>query len=323
MKLKDLCKKRKIPKMQRFSTETPLLVPSFSSNISFFEKKIELQELYDNIKESTPYTSLISAYDLYHEKLKYESIFYSDLTFIDSGNYEYLNQDKDEMLWNSDLYFEVLSKLKPTSTISIISFDKYCSYKEQLKIANETFHMYPDSIHDFLLKPENSPKDVNELIWNFQDIKEHIEVIGNFDIIGITEKDLGFTLYERCQNLIVLRCLLDPETPIHIFGCDDPQTILIYNLLEGDIFDGTSWTRFYFWRGYAMYLKHFSLISSTWTDRVGYNNIRAITKNLDQMRRFQSNLHQFINTNNFDLINFSNKIIHNVKIFLNELGVEY
>ena len=69
-----------------------------------------------------------------------------------------------------------------------------------------------------------------------------------------------------------------------------------------EAFDGTSWTRFYFWRGYAMYLKHYSLISSSWTDRMGYNNIRAITKNLDQIRRFQSNLHQFINTNDFDLI---------------------
>ena len=309
--------------MWRFSTETPLLVPSFSSNISFFEKKIELQELYDNIKECTPFTSLISSYDLYHGKLSYDKLFYSDLTFIDSGNYEYLNQEKNILEWTLDLYFEVLDKLEPTSTISIISFDKYSLYKEQLKIANEIFDRYPDSIYDFLLKPENNPKDVNELIWNFEELKGIIEEIRNFDIIGITEKDLGFTLYERCQNLIVLRSLLGSEKPIHIFGCDDPQTVLLYNLLGGDIFDGTSWTRFYFWRGYAIYLKHYSLISSSWTNRIGYNNIMAITKNLDQMRRFQSNLHQFINTNNFDLINFSKNIIHNVKNILNELGVEY
>ena len=72
-----------------------------------------------------------------------------------------------------------------------------------------------------------------------------------------------------------------------------------------------------------MYLKHYSLISSSWTDRIGYNNIEAIKENLNQMRRFQSNLHQFINTNNFDLLKFSKKIIHNVKNMLNELGVEY
>ncbi len=309
--------------MWRFSTETPLLVPSFSSNISFFEKKIELQELYDNLKESTIFTSLFSAYDLYHKKLSYDKLCFSDLTFIDSGNYEYLNQENNELEWTKDLYFEVLDKLDPTSTISIISFDKYSSYKEQLKIAKEIYDRYPDSIQDFLLKPEKNPKDVNELIWNFEELKGIIEEIGNFDIIGITEKDLGFSLFERCHNLIVLRSLLGPEKPIHIFGCDDPQTVLLYNFLGGDIFDGTSWTRFYFWRGYAMYLKHYSLISSSWTDRIGYNNIKAIKENLDQMRRFQSNLHQFINTNNFDLLKFSKKIIHNVKNMLNELGVEY
>ena len=309
--------------MWRFSTETPIIVPSFSSNITFFENKIKLQELYDNIKESTPYTSLISAYDLFHGKLRYDSIFYSDLTFIDSGNYEYLNQGKEKLDWNLDLYIKALDKLEPTSTICIINFDKYVSYKEQLLIGNQIFSRYPDALKDFLLKPENNPKDINELIWNFEKLKNNIEEIGNYDIIGITEKDLGFTLYERCQNLICLRCLLGSEKPIHIFGCDDPQSVLLYNLLGADIFDGTSWTRFFFWKGYAFYLKQYSLISTSWTDRIENNNILAITKNLDQMRRFQSNLYQFINKNNFDLLDFSKEIINNIKKILNELGVEY
>lgn len=309
--------------MWRFSTETPLLIPAFSSNISFFEKKIELQELYDTTKETTIFTSLISAYDLYYGKLSYDRILYSDLTFIDSGNYEYLNQENDEIEWTLDLYLEVLGKLEPTSTISIISFDKYSSYKEQLKIAYDIFDRYPDSIHDFLLKPEKIPKDINKQIWNFDQLKGFVEEIENFDIIGITDKDLGFTLYERCKNLIDLRSLLGPEKPIHIFGCDDPLTVLLYTFLGGDIFDGTVWIRYYFWSGYAMYLKNYSLISSSWTDNIAYNNIEAITKNLNQMRRFQSDLHQFINTNNFDDINIDKKIIQNIKKILNELGVDY
>ena len=167
MKLRDLCKERRVPKMQRFFKKTPILVPSFSSQISYIEEKIKLQEIYDYLKESIPFVSLISAYDLYYGELSYDSIKFSDLTFIDSGNYEYLNRENDEIIWNLDSYKEVLKKLQPTSTLAVISFDKYCSYKEQLKTANELFEIYPNSLHDFLLKPEKTPKDLNEIIWNF------------------------------------------------------------------------------------------------------------------------------------------------------------
>lgn len=323
MKLENLCKKRKVPKMQRFFTKTPILVPSFSSNISYFEQKTKLQELYDGLKESTPYTSLISAYDLHTEKLSYDSIKYSDLTFIDSGNYEYMNKENNESEWHFEHYKTVLKKLQPTSTICIISFDEYRRYKDQIRNAEVLFEQYPDALHDFLLKPEQDPKDINEYIWDFGEIKQNIDNINNFDIIGVTDKDLGFNLLERCQNLISLRELLGTEKPIHLFGCDDPQTVLLYNIIGADIFDGTAWTRFYFWRGHAVYLKQYSLITGSWTDRIGFNNITAISKNLERMRRFQSALHQFINTLNFDLLNFSKRIIINLKKILYELGVDY
>lgn len=327
MKLKELCKKRKIPRMERFANETPLLVPSFSSNVALFENPMELQELYDTMIESTPETSLISAFDLYYKKLRFDSISYSDLTFIDSGKYEFSNQrdflNQEKLEWKIEWYHETLNKLEPLSSIVIINFDDYTSFKEQIRIAKNTFSRFPDYISDFLIKPERIPENINEPIWDFGVLKEYLEDFDYFDIIGLTEKDLGFSLYERCQNLIKIRKLIGLDKPIHIFGCIDLQTVFLYCILGADIFDGTSWLRFYYWRGHTIYLKNYSLIEELWSKGVKRNYFSAFLKNLDNIRRIGQKIRQFINTHNFDLLDFDNIVIEKIKKILHEFGVDF
>ena len=323
--LSELCKRRIIPKAWESTKNTPILIPSFSSIISNFEKPMKLQKTYNNIKESVPYTSLISAFDLYYEELKYDSIKFSELTFIDSGNYEFLNHkiNHKDIDWNLERYIVVINKLEPVSPMAIISFDEYIPFNNQIENARNLFTQFPDYIHDFLLKPEIHPKDANNLIWNFRSLEDHKDNLCDFDIIGVAEKDLGVSIYQRCQNLIELRKLVGTEKPIHIFGCFDQQGVVLYNLLGADLFDGTSWLRYYFWRGHALYFKQFSLLEELWTNRVDHNNIKAIEHNLDQSRKLEQKLRQFINAYKFELLDLDESIINNIKKIINELGVDY
>ncbi|MBD3561850.1 hypothetical protein H6S82_23825, partial [Planktothrix sp. FACHB-1355] len=102
---------------------------------------------------------------------------------------------------------------------------------------------------------------VNSLIKNAHNL-------ASFSILGITEKELGETLLERCQNLLRIRAALQEQglqTPIHIFGCLEPLTVISYFLCGADIFDGLSWLRFAFVDGLATYHSTATLLQGEWS----------------------------------------------------------
>ena len=114
------------------------------------------------------------------------------------------------------------------------------------------FDAHPDFTGDFLCKPTSTGAwfvDIEELI-------HHVDAVAQFDLIGLTEKELGPSLLERCQTLLRIRCALSArgrETPIHVFGCLDPATVLAYFLCGADVFDGLAWLRFAFREGTPIY----------------------------------------------------------------------
>src|SRR4051812_1908777 len=71
--------------------ETPILIPSFSSKGFSFNVKgaSEAAEAIDLSKEFLTDSSLLSAYDLYHNHIPFtEDYICTDFTFLDSGGYE-------------------------------------------------------------------------------------------------------------------------------------------------------------------------------------------------------------------------------------------
>ncbi len=328
MKLKELCKIRKIPKVSDSISETPKLIPSYSSISSSFFKPLKLQEVYDITIEQAPYISLISAFDLNYGKLDRTKIWSPEIVFIDSGNYEARHfsnykSEKQKQAWNKNILIKTIEELKPISELGIINFDIYTDLEVQINTAIQFFENYPKYIHDFLIKPEKK----NKYVWDFKKIEYLREKLNTFDIIGITEKELGDRLDERCKNLIKFREILGEKTPIHIFGCLDFISVILYVLCGADIFDGTSWMRFFYWKGYAVYSKQYDFLTEKWNDKSYLNEIQALKDNLIHNKKFENKLKQFINSLHFKLIDFKlldldEIIINRINKILIQLGVE-
>jgi hypothetical protein len=76
-------------------------------------------------------------------------------------------------------------------------------------------------------------------------------------VLGVTEKELGATVFACMKNIAQLRLEMEKkslEIPIHIFGSLDPITSPLYYLSGADIFDGLSWLRYSFGNGELHYI---------------------------------------------------------------------
>jgi hypothetical protein len=125
-----------------------------------------------------------------------------------------------------------------TSVIAV-SFDAYCPIDEQVEQAREDFKLVPDAATDFLLKPE-MPTNTHGSFLRLGD------KLNGFDVIGVTERELGKSAIERCRAILELRTVLDEadlNTPIHVFGSITPAAVTAYFLCGADIFDGLNWLR--------------------------------------------------------------------------------
>jgi len=95
-------------------------------------------------------------------------------------------------------------------------------------------------LREILLKPETT----NQRFLQVPAIVENIRALADFDIIGLTEKEVGSSIFDRMQNIATIRLALDKagmEIPIHVFGSLDTITTPMYFLAGADIFDGLTW----------------------------------------------------------------------------------
>lgn len=86
----------------------------------------------------------------------------------------------------------------------------------------------------------------------------------HFDAIGFTEKELGYSIFERMKAIARIRTELDKTNisiPIHIFGSLDTVSTPLYFLSGADIFDGLTWLRYSYTEAGALYLRNASALS--------------------------------------------------------------
>ena len=243
--------------------DLPLLIPSFSSKgFGFFSEKkgkrrITLSETTQALESLGPYlqeTFLLSAYDLHHGHFRRPERFFeiSALIFVDSGGYE-LNDEFDssepkltpvrKLQFTLDDYSAVLSNLyrkgnKLPMVITNYDIESHRQpFQKQIQMARRLFEAYPQWSHNFLLKPDTSRGsviDVDRLV-------PCIDELSGFDVIGVTEKELGKNLINRLHRLARLRLALSQReihSPIHVWGGLDPLLTPLYFFAGADIFDG-------------------------------------------------------------------------------------
>ena len=318
--------------------DLPLLIPSFSSKgFGFFTEKkgkrrITLSETTRALESLGPYlqeTFLLSAYDLHHGHFHRPERFFeiSALIFVDSGGYE-LNDEFDssepkltpvrKLQFTLDDYNAVLSSLYRKGTklpMVITNFDMESQrqpFHKQIQMARLLFETYPQWSHNFLMKPDTSKGsviDVDRLV-------PCIDELRGFDVIGVTEKELGKNLIDRLRRLARLRLALSQRkihSPIHVWGGLDPLLTPLYFFAGADIFDGVSWLRYVYHSGMAVNRECYSVLNNSLTMAHDHAIHLALNQNLTALQGLATSLRAFGSSAepNFDVFGDSREMLAN------------
>lgn len=284
---------------------TPLLVPSFSSK--GFPDVAKIVEYCSELIEGV---TLFSAYDLYYKKIEPPFDFPS-LIFLDSGGYEAAKDaelsdlgDKNHhpALWTPDMHEEVISTWQPSVPSVLISYDHptaRVSFAEQVVRAKGMAPGKSGFVRELLLKPET----VGQRYLHIAEATKHVHSFADFDIIGVTEKEIGGSLVDRMKNIAQLRRALTSvglETPIHVFGSLDTISTPLYFLAGADIFDGLTWLRFAFHEGMTIYKHNFAALKLGIPTKTPVINARCWHQNYYYLSDMELEMRRFLAENKFD-----------------------
>jgi hypothetical protein len=306
-----------------YHIETPLMVPSFSSKGFGFKKKtkendIDISEVSDALnfsKEFLTESLLVSAYDIYYGHIPFtEEQICTDITLLDSGGYESggtydlsttskYNYDLKE--WRIEYLEHVLNNWPEHKATILVSFDhgnRRAMLEEQINSATELFKKFPKMLGDFLIKPETKSQEYVQV----DNILDNIELIKPFDIIGVTERELGNSILQRMQNISKIRKALDEKgsnAPMHIFGSLDPVTSILYFLVGAEIFDGLTWLKYSYYNNSAIYMSNYGVLNTELGINTRDGKVRsiAITKNTYYLDKMKYIMKDFLKSHEFKL----------------------
>jgi hypothetical protein len=316
--------------------QTPLLIPSFSSKGFVRSKKDEKSEIGKILATSGEFlteTFLISAYDVFyrHIPLPRELPFTPELIFLDSGGYE-ISTDSDYSAvidplpapnpWDLPSLQSVLSAWPDEIPLVMVSYDHHKERKsvvEQVEDARRLFKDYPQHLHLLLLKPETDTQTLMDeaLKSTFANAK----MLGSFDIVGVTEKELGHTMLDRMTQIARLRKALDDadvKIPIHVFGSLDPVSVCLFYISGAEIFDGLTWIRYsYSDDGQCVYTHNHGVLK--YGINVSDNQVktRSMADNYYCLQELQRRLREFETTGKWEKFAPHEKLIQNALDSLN------
>ncbi len=299
--------------------DTPQLVPSYSSR-GFGINKDGVSEINEIFKTTNRYLTevmLVSAYDLSYKHLpasrKFEA--FPLLTIIDSGGYE-VGSDNDlssafefkisAHKWDRSLYYQELSRWPVDYTnAAMVNFDKDITGRhitDQFKMAKEDFSNQPQMLHNFLIKP--SDKTSSCIKSTLEQLTKFSDNLGEFDIIGVTEKELGDSMLSRMKNLATLRKIIDSvnsEIPIQVFGSLDPISTCLYFISGGNIFDGLTWLRYAYCGDKCIYMQNQYVLNTGLEANSRFSFDQTIINNLSLITDLQLKMCDFINHNDYNV----------------------
>jgi hypothetical protein len=213
----------------------------------------------------------LSAYDLFHGLIPNGESFFNipELLFIDSGAYELSSQydltepnqpPRSPLAFRLTDYRQVLKALPPEAQVVVSNFDwgtRKKTVEEQIASAN-LFSPNSRFLANFIVKPGRSQfLDIDDVIRNLGRMR-------HFDVIGVTEKELGDSLIDRLRAIAKLRLEMDRKNmpaPIHIWGGLDPVITPLYFFAGAELFDGVSWLRYAYHEGVAVYRQSSAVLS--------------------------------------------------------------
>lgn len=284
----------------------PLLIPSISSKgfavvDGLSEVGTALQIAGPDITEAL----LISAYDIHHgllpehEKLlgpeHAQTLFGTPaLLVVDSGGYELSDVFESGEVgrgpriaypFGRTEYEALVDRLPSDRNLLVVTFDtpnaERAGYRQQRELAQQ---FAADRRHlkiNFLLKPPAGDRFVEPA-----KVAPVADDLRSFDVVGVTEKELGDGVLDRMICLARMRRLLDDSgadnIPLHVFGGLDPVLTPLYFMAGAEIFDGLSWLRYAYHDDNALHPEELAALAG---------NIEASQVRRDA-QRYLSNLQQ-------------------------------
>jgi len=304
------------------SLETPLVIPSFSSKGfgKIGQRQTEVAQLLSTAAEILTGVYLISAFDLYYEQIPGPRDLPArpELIILDSGGYETSDEhDLSEVYrpaldlkpWTQEMLADVLDKWPEELPAVFVSFDHHDSRRpvaDQLAAARDLFKGRHHQLSCFLLKPET--RDQLTLRDALGAASAQAEELRAFDVVGVTEKELGSSPIERMKRIAKLRRSLDEaqvQAPIHVFGALDPASVCLYYLAGAEMFDGLTWLRYAFFRDrdlnkdHCVYMHSYSVLDENLHLTDSKLRLRVLAQNYYYLEQLQNRLRDFHATGNF------------------------
>jgi hypothetical protein len=296
---------------------TPLLVPSFSSRGFRFNRKgvSEIKDVFANTAEILTESMLVSAYDIMYGHLPKPARFpcAPSLTLVDSGGYEtgadhdfsavyrYENTTRE---WESETYRTVLDAWPTRIAAAFVSFDKESTgdtIPRQIEEAVRLLSRYPRQLHTFLLKP--TKKCHGQLQNTVRVAQPYMKELAAFNIIGVTEKELGYRMLDRMETVARFRQALDAAgvvAPIQVFGSLDPLSSTLYCLAGAEIFDGLTWLRYSYKDGQCVYPQNYGVLNVGIDQEDDFVQSKIFSDNYSYLRDLQLSLRNFVTSGDID-----------------------
>ena len=264
---------------------------------------------------------LVSAYDIHHDLLDDTGAFKSGfkgsryaqpkVLVIDSGWYEkagippagqFSHGVRDPRPWEMENYQSTIDDLDADLRPLVVSWDHIGPYAEQVGLAQDFFGSRMTLASSLLLKPPSADSRFHQ----FERLSDaDAKNLRAFDVIGVTDRELGDTVIERLIAITRLREQLDNldvETPIHVFGGLDPLYTPLYFAAGAELFDGLGWLRYAYREGVAMNRDAATIFERQINKRWLQALISVSLQNLDQINRLTEDLRQFTHYANWNAL---------------------
>ena len=305
---------------------TPLLIPSLSSRAG---GRIPFPQSPDSELVPTPCSIvhsdsliygfqeplLISAYDIHYGFLQDSNAFrrhfrnsrYAQIPLlsIDSGWYEkgsdpidkqFGENQHESLRWEKADYQSTIDTLDDDVRPMVVSWDHFGSYPEQIAAGQDFFGGRTSLASTMLLKPPD-----NSGLHDFDKLsREDFSNLRAFDVVGVTEREVGGTVLDRLVNTARLRQVLDDvgvEAPIHVLGGLDPLYTPLYFAAGAELFDGLGWLRYAYREGVAMHRDTAAILDRQVTTNRTPTLLSLCLGNLQELRRLSQDLRLFAHNN--------------------------
>ena len=298
---------------------TPLLIPSFSSKgfaRSKKDGKSEIGKILATAGEFLTEGFLISAYDIFYEHLPHPSNLSCtpEIIFVDSGGYETstdcdyssvidpVSNPEPWTIKNLESVFDNWPDHVPAAFVSFDHPNDRKPFAAQVINSRRLFQKCSQHLKVLLLKPET--KEQTTLKKTLKSAISEVAELDSFDIVGLTEKELGRSMLDRMAEIAKLRIAMDDaevKTPLHIFGALDPLSVCLYYIAGAEIFDGLSWLRYgYSRQGVCIYRHNLGVVEYGVHVSDDQVRLRALSGNYYALQALKQRLLEFEESRKFN-----------------------